>query len=117
MSTVLSKTYYAKEAKEVSEGSETASVKGTLSPTDSVLEVPTLGEPVAKKSSSFWRKSKHELDSVATQPSVFDDPVTLEIYRPPAIWENSHRFDPSARWTWREEYVSSRSIPITFLCT
>ena len=102
MSTVLSKTLYTKA---VAEGSDTASVKGTLSPTDSVLEVPTLGEPIAKESASFWRKPKHELDSVATQPSVFDDPVTLEVYRPPAIWENSHRFDPQARWTWREEYV------------
>lgn len=103
MSTVLSKTFYAKA---VSEGSDSDSVKGKLSPSDSVVEVPTLAAPVAEKSSSFWRKPKHELDSVATQPSVFDDPVTLEVYRPPAIWENSHRFDPLARWTWREEYVS-----------
>ncbi|KAI0699337.1 MFS general substrate transporter [Cerioporus squamosus] len=112
MSTVLSKTFYAKA---VSEGSDSDSVKGKLSPSDSVVEVPTLAAPVAEKSSSFWRKPKHELDSVATQPSVFDDPVTLEVYRPPAIWENSHRFDPLARWTWREEYRIVRKIDLLIM--
>ena len=74
----------------------------------SAVEVPTLGTPVARDARRrLWRKGKHELDSIATQPSVFDDPATLETYRPPASWENTHRFDPLARWTWREEYVSS----------
>ena len=54
----------------------------------------------------FWRRTvKLDLDAVATQPSVFDDPVTLELYRPPPSYENTHRFDPNARWTWREEKV------------
>ena len=110
MSTVLSKTYFTKQ---VSEGSDSDSVKGKLSPSDSTVEVPTLGAPVAKDGRTFWRKPKHELDSVATQPSVFDDPATLEVYRPPAVWENSHRFDPLARWTWREEYVSFRFFETT----
>ena len=112
MSTVLSKTYFVKAA---SDG-DSDSVKGKLSPSDSVVEVPALGAPVAKDGGGFWRKSKHELDSVATQPSVFDDPANLEVYRPPAVWENSHRFDPLARWTWREEYVSTLSPqPLTQL--
>ena len=55
---------------------------------------------------SFWRRmAKHDLDAIATQPSVFDDPVTLELYRPPQSYENAHRFDPNARWTFREERV------------
>ncbi|RPD57142.1 MFS general substrate transporter [Lentinus tigrinus ALCF2SS1-6] len=112
MSTVLTKTVYPKV---VSEGSDSGSDKGTFSPTESILEVPTLGAPVATASSSFWRRPKHELDSIATQPSVFDDPVTLEIYRPPAIWENSHRFDPAARWTWREEYRIVRKIDLLIM--
>jgi hypothetical protein len=45
------------------------------------------------------------LDNIATQPSVFDEPKGLEAYRPPANYENAHRFDPAARWTWREELV------------
>jgi hypothetical protein len=63
----------------------------------------------------FWRRmAKHDLDAVATQPSVFDDPVTLELYRPPQSYENAHRFDPNARWTFREEKVSSS---LTFFST
>lgn len=107
MSTVLAKPYYAKA---VSEGSDTASTKSAFSPTDSTVEVPTLGAPVSEQKASFWRQPKHNLDAVATQPSVFDDPTTLEQYRPPPQWENTHRFDPAARWTWREEYVSLVSL-------
>jgi hypothetical protein len=64
------------------------------------------GKP-ASASLAFWgRKTvKVDLDATATQPSVFDDPVTLELYKPPPQYENTHRFDPRARWTWREEKV------------
>lgn len=59
-----------------------------------------------RPTTSFWRRlAKHDLDAIATQPSVFDDPVTLELYRPPQSYENAHRFDPNARWTFREERV------------
>ncbi|KAF7337692.1 T-complex protein eta subunit [Mycena sanguinolenta] len=60
----------------------------------------------------FWKQSAVELDSIATQRSVFDDPVTLEAYRPPPQYENTHRFDPAARWTWREEKRVVRKIDL-----
>ncbi|CAE6473492.1 unnamed protein product [Rhizoctonia solani] len=60
----------------------------------------------------WWKRNQFtmDLDSVATQPSVFDDPKTLEVYRPPASYENAHRFDPDARWTWREEKALVRKV-------
>jgi hypothetical protein len=77
---------------------------------------PPLGEPREAQewgngfSSLFrqWGRPATDLDAIATQPSVFDDPITLEAYRPPPQFENTHRFDPAARWTWREEKVSTR---------
>ena len=105
MSTVLTKAFRSYEGPDASDSDSI----NKLSPTEViVLDIPPLGAPTAKEKGSFWRRPEHELDSVATQPSVFDDPVTLEIYRPPSVWENAHRFDPLARWTWREEYVSIR---------
>ncbi|KAI0756304.1 MFS general substrate transporter [Daedaleopsis nitida] len=85
--------------------------KESFSPNETSAEVPVLSSPVTiRRRRPFWKKPKYELDSVATQPSVFDDHVTLEIYRPPSSWENAHRFDPNARWTWREENRIVRKI-------
>ncbi|KAI0409119.1 MFS general substrate transporter [Xylaria palmicola] len=41
---------------------------------------------------------------------VFDYPDTAEKYHPRQDWENYHRFDARARWTWAEEYRVVRKI-------
>jgi hypothetical protein len=103
---------------------------GGTSPVFIDEKVPPLGVPILNPSSGLWARWKQpspDLDSIATQPSVFDEPITLEAYRPPPQvgihtlnylstsclhqYENTHRFDPLARWTWREEKVEALLSP------
>ncbi|THU80658.1 allantoate permease [Dendrothele bispora CBS 962.96] len=51
-----------------------------------------------------------DLDSTATRRSVYDDPHLAEFYWPKKEYENLHRFDPNARWTFREENAIVRKI-------
>ncbi len=63
--------------------------------------------PETRRIADFFLPKRYrrlrDLDTVATQPSVFDDPKLAPHYAPPEQWENYKNWDPKLRWTWREE--------------
>ena len=70
-------------------------------------------EEEAVQSISSWAKALFgkqtilppDLDAIATRRSVFDESHLARFYWPRRDYENIHRLDPSARWTYREEKV------------
>ncbi|KAI0135881.1 MFS general substrate transporter [Daldinia grandis] len=72
--------------------------------------VPPLGTPKLTKKFWFQKAKQCSLDDIATQPSVYDNPDVALQYKPREDWENLHRFDTRARWTWREENEVVRKI-------
>lgn len=75
---------------------------------EAILEKKQKEEPVQKShaiTSLFKRRKRHNPDDIATQPSVYDDPVQGQYFQPNPKYENLHRFDPTETWTWKEEEV------------
>ena len=56
------------------------------------------------------KRAALDLDAISTRRSVFDDPTLGKHYLPRAEYENKHRFDLAARWTYREERVRHESL-------
>ena len=90
----------------------------------SVLEVDSSALDLVdeeEQSTSSWAKAlfgkrtnpTRDLDTISTRRSVYDDAHLAPFYWPKKDYENIHRFDPSARWTYREEKVSGRGLPRT----
>ncbi|KAK9354709.1 major facilitator superfamily domain-containing protein [Lipomyces doorenjongii] len=103
---------------ELSSDSEDESVYGAIA---GKLNIPDDWPPLAAhppKKYYFWQingPGNIDLDGIATQASVFDDPEKARLHQPTEKYENLHRLDPRERWTWREEIKLVRKIDLRIM--
>ncbi|OLN92096.1 putative transporter YIL166C-like protein 1 [Colletotrichum chlorophyti] len=72
-------------------------------PKETVTAIAPLGKPRPERKFWFQKRKDYDATAIATLPSVYDDPALAPQYQPQKTWENIHRFNPEARWTWAEE--------------
>lgn len=81
----------------------------TRGSSDSPREAPPVNQaepPQPAIASFFARRRGRDLEEIATQPSVYDDPKLAPHFQPNPKYENLHRFDPEFKWRWGEEKVN-----------
>ncbi|GAV99652.1 allantoate permease [Lentinula edodes] len=87
-----------------------------LTVSDDLLKTIDLAEEDSPFKLSSWVfsrwSSKPQLNEncIATRRSVYDNPEMAQLYWPKQEYENLHRFDPTTRWTYREERSLVRKI-------
>ncbi|GAA6038411.1 hypothetical protein JCM8097_007635 [Rhodosporidiobolus ruineniae] len=74
-------------------------------------EPTSLGDFVLRALRLRKQRPRPDPDSIATTVSVYDGPFAEE-YQPIPEWENLRNFDPSFRWTHREERKVRRKIDL-----
>ncbi|GAA5840477.1 hypothetical protein JCM3766R1_000298 [Sporobolomyces carnicolor] len=74
-----------------------------------VSEPSTPGDAILRYVGLRKRRAVDSLDAVATRESVYDGPLAKH-YAPHPKWENLENFDPSFRWTHREEKRVVRKV-------
>lgn len=77
---------------------------------DTLVDVSAEEAEASRFIDLFRRKPQPDPNAIATRRSVFDDPVLAKHYWPTEKYENLHRFDVNARWTYAEEKAIVRKI-------
>lgn len=83
-------------------------------------ELKEQDNPILPFANFFGQRRKgFDMTAIATQPSIYDNEAAAPFFQPHDRYENKHRFDPKARWSWAEELplvdkMDFRSTPFLY---